>query len=197
MRLLLFLLILFVKVCQSQDHSILLKEQASFESQWLQKYHGLKGSLDELEKLRAIHSLPFFKFDSLFRVTAMLDTAGMSEYFQLQTSQHRTVWYRTYGYLSFTLSGKKYRMPVYQSRASVMNGQSELFFPFTDLTNGNNTYEGGRYIEMPIPPGNTFILDFNKSFNPYCVYSHMYSCELVPKENDFDIEIRAGIKIKD
>jgi uncharacterized protein len=174
----------------------MLKEQALFEEHWLQKYHSIKGSLDELAKLRAIHSLPYFKFDSLFRVVAKLDTVQRSNYFQLQTSQHRAVWYRTYGQLNFTLAGKDYRMPVYQSKASVINGESELFFPFTDLTNGNDTYEGGRYIEMQVPASDTFILDFNKSFNPYCVYSHVYSCELVPKENHFDIEIRAGIKIK-
>jgi uncharacterized protein len=163
----------------------------------LQKYHSLQGSLDELTKLKAIHALPFFPLDSLFRVVAKLDATQQGNYFQLQTSQQRPVWYRTYGYLSFTLAGKNYQMPIYQSRSSIMSGESDLFFPFTDLTNGNGTYEGGRYIEMPIPPSDTFILDFNKSFNPYCVYSHMYSCELVPKENHFDIEIMAGIKIQD
>lgn len=176
---------------------MLLKEQALFEEHWLKKYQSLKGSREELANLSAIYSLPYFKFDSLFRVVAKLDTVQRSNYFQLQTSQHRPVWYRTYGHLTFTLAEKEYRMPVYQSKASVMSGESGLFFPFTDLTNGNETYGGGRYIEMPIPASSIFILDFNKSFNPYCVYSHLYSCELVPKENRIDIEIRAGIKITD
>jgi uncharacterized protein len=194
---LLFSFLLAISVCQSQDRSTLLQEQASFEEHWLKTYQNLRGSLDERAKLRAMPSLPFFPFDSLFRVTAKLDTTQKSDYFQLQTSQQKPVLYRTYGHLSFTLAGKKYRMPIYQSRASVMSGASELFFPFTDLTNGKDTYEGGRYIEMPIPASDTFILDFNKSFNPYCVYSHQYSCELVPKENHFDMEIRAGIRVKE
>jgi len=193
---LIFSFLLSIHVCQSQDHPTLLREQASFQEHWLQRYHSLKGSLDEQAKLKAIDSLPFFPFDSLFRVVAKLE-ATQGNYFQLQTTQQRPVWYRTYGHLSFTLAGTKYRMPIYQSKSSVMSGESELFFPFTDLTNGSGTYEGGRYIEIPIPTGNTFILDFNKSFNPYCVYSKMYSCELVPTENHFDIKIVAGIKIKD
>ena len=193
---LLFSFLLSVTPGQSQDYRTLLAGQASFEAGWLQKYHRLKGSLDEVTKLRAMQTLPYFAFDTLFRVVARLDTVSQSDYFQLQTSQHRAVWYRTYGQLNFTLAGKKYRMPVYQSRASVMSGESELFFPFTDLTNGTDTYGGGRYIEMPIPAGDTFVLDFNKSFNPYCVYSHGYSCELVPEENHFDVAIRAGIKVK-
>jgi uncharacterized protein len=197
MRYILFLSFLFVSnICHSQNHAALLKEQALFERQWLDKYRRLNASPDEQENLKTIRALPFFPFDSLFRVVATLDTAR-SNYFQLQTTQQRPVWYRTYGYLSFTLAGKSYRMPVYQSKFSVMQGESELFFPFTDLTNGHGTYVGGRYIEMPIPADKTFILDFNKSFNPFCVYSHRYSCELVPEENHVDIEIKAGIKLMD
>lgn len=194
MRLLFLLLFfLFAKVSYAQRHTALLKQQAAFEASWLKKYQTLNGAMEELQKLKGIQALPFFPFDSLFRVVATLDTAR-SKYFQLQTTQHRPVWYRIYGYLSFTLGGNNYRMPIYQSKYSVMQGVSELFFPFTDLTNGHTTYEGGRYIEMPIPKGNTIILDFNKSFNPYCVYSKKYSCELVPEENSFTIEINAGIK---
>ena len=69
-----------------------------------------------------------------------------------------------------------------------------LFLPFTDLTNGDTTYGGGRYIDMRIPEKNTIILDFNQSYNPYCAYGGNYSCPIPPAENNLDIAITAGVK---
>ena len=72
-----------------------------------------------------------------------------------------------------------------------------LFLPFTDNTNGVETYGGGRYIDLKIPAGNTINIDFNKAYNPYCAYSDKYSCPIPPPENHLDIEIKAGIKLTD
>ena len=69
-----------------------------------------------------------------------------------------------------------------------------LFLPFTDLTNGEATYAGGRYIDLAIPDGDTLIIDFNKSYNPYCAYNKKYSCPIVPKVNHLEIDINAGVK---
>jgi uncharacterized protein (DUF1684 family) len=69
-----------------------------------------------------------------------------------------------------------------------------LFLPFADLTNGEETYGGGRYLDLTIPTGNTILLDFNKAYNPYCAYNPKYSCPLVPKQNRLDIPIIAGVK---
>ena len=104
--------------------------------------------------------------------------------------------YRVYGILEFTLRGKPFQIPVYQSQQlmSTEKYKDYLFFPFTDLTNGEQTYPSGRYIELEIPTeGNTLIVDFNKAYNPYCAYSTKYSCPIVPAENNLDIEIPAGV----
>ena len=69
-----------------------------------------------------------------------------------------------------------------------------LFLPFTDLTSGVDTYGGGRYIDQKIPEGNSIIIDFNQSYNPYCAYNPRYSCPIPPPENDLLIEIMAGVK---
>lgn len=70
-----------------------------------------------------------------------------------------------------------------------------LFFPFTDTTNGNETYDGGRYIDLRIPAsGNEIIIDFNKAYNPFCAYSAGYSCPIVPAENNLDIPITVGVR---
>jgi len=69
-----------------------------------------------------------------------------------------------------------------------------LFLPFTDLTNGEQTYMGGRYLDLSIPEGDTIVLDFNRAYNPYCVYNKKYSCPLVPPVNALNTKISAGIK---
>jgi uncharacterized protein (DUF1684 family) len=68
-----------------------------------------------------------------------------------------------------------------------------LFLPFTDLTNGNETYGSGRYIDLRIPERETIIIDFNKAYNPYCAYNYGYACPIPPKENKLKVEIRAGV----
>jgi uncharacterized protein len=69
-----------------------------------------------------------------------------------------------------------------------------LFLPFTDLTNGVQTYQGGRYLDLRIPQGDEIVIDFNQSYNPYCAYSGRYSCPVVPSENHLDMEVLAGVK---
>ena len=68
-----------------------------------------------------------------------------------------------------------------------------LFLPFIDDTNGEESYGGGRYIDLRIPEGDTIVIDFNKSYNPYCAYNDKYSCPIVPRINYLALEVRAGV----
>ena len=95
--------------------------------------------------------------------------------------------YIRYGKLHFQMGGKELAIEVYKSLLS-----DALFIPFKDKTNGNDTYEGGRYIDAEILPGYKMILDFNTAYFPICAYNDQLVCILPPKENMFDIEIRAG-----
>ncbi|WP_373396277.1 DUF1684 domain-containing protein [Algoriphagus halophilus] len=36
-------------------------------------------------------------------------------------------------------------------------------------------------------------LDFNKAYNPFCAYSEGYACPIPPRENDLQLEVRAGV----
>ena len=73
-----------------------------------------------------------------------------------------------------------------------------LFLPFTDDTSGEDSYGGGRYMDVMISdekPDGTIVLNFNNTYNPYCAYNDKYSCPLTPRKNHLDIEIKAGIKV--
>jgi uncharacterized protein (DUF1684 family) len=70
-----------------------------------------------------------------------------------------------------------------------------IFIPFKDKTNGFDTYEAGRYLEVEESSDNgEYLLDFNKAYNPYCAYNKEYVCPLVPKDNILTMSIKAGEK---
>ena len=62
------------------------------------------------------------------------------------------------------------------------------------LTNGEETYGDGRYIDLVIPEGDSITINFNKAYIPYCAYNAKYSCPIVPKENNLNYAIKAGVK---
>jgi hypothetical protein len=97
--------------------------------------------------------------------------------------------YLRYGKFRFNLNGKGYAVEIYKSILS-----DTLFIPFKDLTNGKETYEGGRYIDAEILPGYKMVLDFNMAYHPSCAYNEKFICVLPPRENMLDILIKAGEK---
>lgn len=69
----------------------------------------------------------------------------------------------------------------------------KLFIIFADETNGETTYGAGRflYTEKPDSLGKV-ILDFNKSYNPPCVFTKYATCPLPPEQNRLALKITAG-----
>jgi hypothetical protein len=116
--------------------------------------------------------------------------------FEMKTSTERKPLYVKYGELFFLLDGKSFHLNVYKNieLSKKKEYKDYLFLPFSDLTSGNESYIGGKYIDLKIPKGNTMAIDFNTSYNPYCAYNPKYSCPIVPLENDLNIEIKAGVK---
>jgi uncharacterized protein (DUF1684 family) len=154
-----------------------------------------KHILDQNE-IDHFEGLAYFKVDTNYRITARF-TKDIGKKFEMPTSTDRKPIYRQYGYVDFELNGSTNRLIVYQNMG--LRKQKEyktyLFMPFRDATNGKETYGGGRYLDLEIPSGKAIILDFNRVYNPYCVYSHRYSCPIPPAENTLTIEIRAGEKV--
>ena len=69
----------------------------------------------------------------------------------------------------------------------------ELWLVFGDATNGHETYGGGRFLYTDAPNGNGSVeLDFNRAYNPPCVFSPYATCPLPWPENRLAIRIEAG-----
>ncbi len=142
------------------------------------------------------NGLDFFKPDTTFIVNATFTRTPDATPFLMPTTTDRMSKEVVYGLVSFQLKGKSFQLEVYQNEELKEDEGFEdyLFLPFTDATNGNETYSGGRYIDLRIPEGDQIVIDFNKAYNPYCTYNKKYSCPIVPSQNSLDIEIFAGVK---
>jgi uncharacterized protein (DUF1684 family) len=70
----------------------------------------------------------------------------------------------------------------------------DLFLVFGDRTNGEATYGGGRYLYSPAPKHGTTVVDFNKAYNPPCVFTPFATCVLPLPENRLSVLVEAGEK---
>jgi len=99
-----------------------------------------------------------------------------------------------WGEFQFRISGQEQILQAYKNNPI----EDRLFIPFKDETSGKETYSAGRYIDLEPErdrtPEGRWILDFNKAYNPWCVYSEAYTCPFVPLENWLKVPIRAGEK---
>jgi len=93
----------------------------------------------------------------------------------------------TPGTLVFKLNGNKC------SLIPTGDPGESMFLVFGDETNGLETYPGGRFlvIEAPLEDGTVWI-DFNKAYNPPCVFSAFATCPLPTTENRLSLPVRAG-----
>lgn len=148
------------------------------------------------EKIGGFPGLDFFEPDTAYQVMARLVRTPGALPFEMPTTTDRMALERTYGILRFELQGRPFELEVYQSPDLMMQEGFEdyLFLPFTDASNGKETYEGGRYIDLRIPQGDSILLDFNTAYNPYCAYNPKYSCPIVPSVNNLDIPVYAGVR---
>ncbi|MCK0146911.1 DUF1684 domain-containing protein [Arenibacter sp. F26102] len=141
-------------------------------------------------------TLDFYKPDTTYRITAKFTRTPEALPFLMPTTTERQTEEVVYGVVTFSLNGRNHKLEVYQNQELMQQEKYRdyLFLPFADLTNGEETYGGGRYLDLTIPDGDTILLDFNRAYNPNCAYNPKYSCPLVPKQNRLDIEILAGVK---
>lgn len=140
---------------------------------------------------------PFFEMDLKWRVKAKLVRTKNAKPFEIPTSSGKTKTFKEYGKLYFKIDGKEWILSVYQNLKLLKDKEYKnyLFLPFRDLTNGVETYGGGRYIDLKIPKSTEIWIDFNKAYQPYCAYNpYDYNCPIVPEQNRLPIRIESGVK---
>lgn len=148
------------------------------------------------EDLVSFTTLDFYPINEKYFVVAQFTRTENEKPFGMKTSTDREPLYVKYGEVEFTIDGKALKLNVYKNieLSKKKEYKNYLFLPFSDLTSGNESYIGGKYIDLKTPKGNTIAIDFNRSYNPYCAYNYKYSCPKVPLDNDLNIAIKAGVK---
>ena len=141
----------------------------------------------------SFQGLNFFEVDENYKVTAELDRIENASPLRLGTSDGTVKDYIRYAYANFQLQGQNLRLLVLRSTET--NEQDYFFIPFSDITSGQQTYGGGRYLDLEFTKKDQLEIDFNLAYNPYCVFNWGFSCPLPPPENDLPISIMAGEQI--
>ncbi|MBV7268459.1 DUF1684 domain-containing protein [Winogradskyella luteola] len=180
----------------SQDKQM-LNEETEWQKELNAEYKDASKSPLKKKDIKKFKGLDFFKFDSTYVVRANLKRTPDSKWFNMKTTTDRVTKERIFGIITFELKDVKYQLNVYQGKELMQTEEYRdyLFLPFLDDTNGNESYGGGRYIDLRIPENDSLTIDFNTAYNPYCAYNEKYSCPIVPRENYIATEVKAGVKV--
>lgn len=137
--------------------------------------------------------LSYFPVNEEYRVPAELKVIQSDQVLEMPTSTGQRRKMRRVGTLEFTLKGKPETLTAFVDASE--NDMRRLFVPFADLTNGTETYQGGRYLDLDRTATGLYDLDFNRAYHPFCLYNAGYDCPVPPRENRLTIPIRAGERL--
>ena len=141
--------------------------------------------------------LNYFRISDKYRIVARLEIYDHPDTIRMKTTTERLPLYLIYGKASFSLKNRNFSLTIYRNVGLMSKEGYEdyLFVPFRDETSGKQSYAGGRYVDARISGDSTIVIDFNKAYNPYCVYnSKKYSCPVPPDENYLPVTVKAGEK---
>lgn len=135
--------------------------------------------------------LRYFDVDSTYRLRLPIEPAEQIDTIRATLRKGGADRYLRLGTVTFERGGTMHRLAVYQP----LDGRSTLWLPFTDLTTGDETYGGGRYLNPPLLEDGTILVDFNRAYNPDCEYNPArFNCALPPSENRLRLPVEAGEK---
>jgi uncharacterized protein (DUF1684 family) len=162
-----------------------------FRKNYIQTHDVVKGDSTKFLKFFAIHEK--------YAVKAEFVKLDKPVEFKIPTSSGKAKEAIKIGALTFNLKGKGYSLSVYQLKSLLTTEKYHdyVFVPFTDLTSGIKSYGGGRYLDFNLSEiiKSNFIIDFNKTYNPSCIYAEGFNCPIPPRENDLAVKIKSGEKI--
>jgi len=175
-----------------------LEATQKYQTELISFYNNAETTPLNSEEINDFKGISFFEINEKYIVDAEFELLNNQKPFLMPSTGKIQQEYIKYGILHFEIDGSKLKLVVYQNIAlSKRKGfDKHLFLPFYDLTNGETTYGGGRYLDIEIPETNKISIDFNQAYNPYCAYSERYSCPITPEENFLDVEIKAGVTYK-
>lgn len=198
---LLVTVLLIISACKEEEKRVLTPEEIKYSEQiaHIREQHNIymktnpnspfnyKGKVE-------FHPLNYFEPDMRYIYNSKLyqyDTKDTVVVFGTKGEEREFV---RYGYFNIEHENEVYKLNVYQGYEEEIGVYYSVWF--TDETTNDETYGVGRYLNVRIvnDPENTYTIDFNAAYNPYCAYSKEYSCAIPRKEDHIGFAIKAGEK---
>lgn len=140
------------------------------------------------EVLQSFQGIERFPVDIRWRLTARLEPGPATLKVPNALGQESAS--SSPGVLIFTIDGQEYRLTPTGETGEGM------FLVFGDGTNGMTTYAGGRFLSVDPPAADgTVILDFNRTYNPPCIFTPFATCPLPAPGNMLPVPVEAGEKM--
>ena len=136
--------------------------------------------------------LDYFAVDSTYRYEVPLRMRPSPDTVMLAESTGRIREQVRLGRVTVPLPPGEETLTVFKGEGDDPRGR--LWIPFADATNGDATYKAGRYVDLIRTGDESVVVDFNRAYNPTCVYNPEYACPLPPEENEIGAPIPAGEK---
>ncbi len=143
----------------------------------------------ESRTLKRFAGLNWYPFDPTWRREARFQPVSAPQTIQVPNFIGDPFDRESPGYVTFDVDGETQRLDA-------LTREGGLFIVFGDSTNGRGTYGGGRFLYAEPPAaGGRLDLDFNKAYNPPCVFTPYAACPLPPAQNRLSVAIEAGEKM--
>lgn len=137
--------------------------------------------------------LSYFDYSEKYRVNAFVTFTNDTQLISMPRTDGKRSFYTAFAKASFKIDGKLQTLMMYRLPDDIQN-KPVLFIPFNDASNEEDTYKGGRYLDVELKNNKSIVIDFNYAYNPFCVYNYQYTCPIPPVENKLDVPIYAGEK---
>jgi len=141
------------------------------------------------EARREFHGLEYFPIDPSWRIEARFEPYDPPRPISVPNVLGHQDTEKSPGALVFERAGQTYRLDPVLER-----GETDYFVIFGDATNGKETYGAGRFLYVKPPVDGKTIIDFNKAYNPPCVFTDYATCPLPPAQNRMKVRVEAGEK---
>ena len=141
-------------------------------------------------RLAAFQLPEYFPVTTDWRVPARFDPYPEPRIVPLADVRGGTVENESPGELVFDVAGREHRLVAFARATS-----RSYFVSLWDSTAVSDTYQGGRYMRVPLANDRGWtVIDFNRAYNPPCVFTPFSVCSLPPRENRLTVAVTAGEK---
>lgn len=175
---------------QKKDITVLQIGSIKFNLMVRDTLYGIRFRDLNSELVKNFKGVERFPIDESWKITARFEAYNPVKEIDVPNVLGQISKEKCPGAVVFDRDGKTHRIDA------VDEGDDNLFLIIADQTSGEETYGGGRfmYVKKPDSTGTT-LLDFNKAYNPPCVFTKYATCPLPPLQNYLKLKIEAGEKV--